>query len=95
MSNTDPVEDPFAAGLVEICGRCYDIVESADQLFEANCAEKPELLIGAPIGQYHCPDCGAMVMAGLPHFTMCSRCIARKHPDFDKIDEEEKKAITK
>jgi len=34
---------------------------------EIFCPEKPELLKGAPIGQYHCPDCGVMVLAGLPH----------------------------
>lgn len=28
---------------------------------------EPQQLMGAPIGQYHCPYCGAMVMAGLPH----------------------------
>lgn len=27
----------------------------------------PQQLTGAPIGQYHCPYCSAMVMAGLPH----------------------------
>jgi hypothetical protein len=27
----------------------------------------PQQLTGAPIGQYHCPHCGAMVMAGVPH----------------------------
>lgn len=27
----------------------------------------PQQLGGAPLGQYHCPHCGAMVMAGLPH----------------------------
>ncbi len=27
----------------------------------------PQQLTGAPIGQYHCPYCGAMVMAGVPH----------------------------
>ncbi len=27
----------------------------------------PQLLVGCPIGQYHCPFCGAMVMAGMPH----------------------------
>jgi hypothetical protein len=27
----------------------------------------PQQLKGAPLGQYHCPYCGAMVMAGLPH----------------------------
>jgi hypothetical protein len=28
---------------------------------------EPQQLIGAPMGQYHCPYCGAMVLAGLPH----------------------------
>lgn len=28
---------------------------------------EPQQLDGAPLGQYHCPYCGAMVMAGLPH----------------------------
>lgn len=27
----------------------------------------PEQLKGAPIGQYHCRHCGAMVLAGIPH----------------------------
>jgi hypothetical protein len=27
----------------------------------------PEQLVGAPLGQYHCRYCGAMVMAGIPH----------------------------
>lgn len=28
---------------------------------------EPQQLAGAPIGQYHCPWCGAMVLAGVPH----------------------------
>ena len=28
---------------------------------------EPEQLINAPMGQYHCPYCGAIVMAGIPH----------------------------
>lgn len=27
----------------------------------------PQQLAGAPMGQYHCPYCGGMQMAGLPH----------------------------
>lgn len=27
----------------------------------------PQQLVGRPLGQYHCPYCGAMVMAGIPH----------------------------
>ena len=63
-----------------ICGRCYNEVS---ELFTANCDEKPELMVGAPIGQYHCPNCGAMVLAGIKHPDMCKLCIERKHPDFD------------
>lgn len=28
---------------------------------------EPQQLVGAPLGQYHCPYCGAMVVAGVPH----------------------------
>jgi hypothetical protein len=63
-----------------ICGRCYDEVE---ELFVANCDEKPELLAGAPIGMYHCPDCGAMILAGVSHPLLCSKCLNREHPGFD------------
>ncbi len=27
----------------------------------------PQQHVGAPLGQYHCPHCGAMVLAGQPH----------------------------
>lgn len=27
----------------------------------------PEQLVGAPIGQYHCPYCGGMQLAGVRH----------------------------
>lgn len=28
---------------------------------------EPQQLIGVPLGQYHCPYCGGMVVAGVPH----------------------------
>lgn len=28
---------------------------------------EPQQLVGAPMGQYHCGYCGAMVLAGVPH----------------------------
>lgn len=28
---------------------------------------EPEQLVGAPLGMYHCPYCGAMVIAGIKH----------------------------
>ena len=31
------------------------------------CPEDPEALVGQPIGMYHCPDCGEMVVAGCKH----------------------------
>lgn len=68
--------------ITKMCGRCYADV---DEVFPPNCQEKPEKLIGQPIGQYHCPDCGAMVMAGLPHPELCAQCLCRNHPDFDKV----------
>lgn len=61
-----------------MCGRCY-----ADNvpLFPSKCAEKPELHTN--LGMYHCPECGAMLMGGLPHFDMCQLCIDRHHPSYD------------
>lgn len=32
-----------------------------------DCPEDPRRLTGEPIGMYHCPWCGMMVLAGLPH----------------------------
>lgn len=28
---------------------------------------EPQQLVNMPIGMYHCPYCGAMVIAGVPH----------------------------
>ena len=67
---------------MKLCGRCY---EEVDELFDSNCIEKPEELIGQSIGQYHCPNCGTMIMAGIEHFKVCKRCVERKHPVFDSI----------
>jgi hypothetical protein len=33
------------------------------------CPEQPLLLAGQPIGQYHCPGCGMMLIAGVPHLS--------------------------
>jgi hypothetical protein len=32
-----------------------------------DCSHDPRLYKGFPVGQYHCPECGEMVVAGLPH----------------------------
>lgn len=63
-----------------MCGRCY--AEDV-KLFPAPCKEKPEERMGEPLGMYHCPDCGAMLMAGMPHPELCDQCRDRTHPDFD------------
>lgn len=71
-----------------ICGRCYDEVSD---LFSPNCVgygSDPVELTGQPIGQYHCPDCGAMVIAALPHPDLCHRCHTRTHPAFDEGHQE-------
>jgi hypothetical protein len=65
--------------LVGMCGRCY---EPDLPVFPANCKEKPEDMAGN-LGMYHCPDCGAMLIAGVPHPPLCVRCLERQHPDFD------------
>lgn len=32
-----------------------------------HCPHDPKPLLGLPLGMYHCPDCGMMVLAGMPH----------------------------
>lgn len=64
-----------------ICGRCYDEGDT----FPPNCAGKCERQ--GNLGMYHCPDCGAMVLGGLPHPDLCRRCLDRKHPMFDGVSD--------
>lgn len=37
---------------------------------------EPQQMVGFPMGQYHCPHCGAMVLAGRPHI------------DYGEVDEQ-------
>ena len=39
------------------------------------CPFDPSPLLGVPLGMFHCPACGEMVIAGIPH------------PDWNKLDE--------
>ena len=71
----------YSSADAKVCGRCF---EEVSELFAPSCAEKPEDLMGAPIGMYHCPDCGAMVLAGVPHPTVCARCRDLEHPSYDQ-----------
>lgn len=34
---------------------------------KGKCSHDPRAMAGKPIGQYHCPECGKMVIAGMPH----------------------------
>lgn len=36
-------------------------------LNDGECTEHPEMLVGAPMGMYHCPVCMEMLVAGLRH----------------------------
>ena len=44
-------------------------------LFMSKCSYDPSHLKGKPIGMFHCPECGEMVLAGLPH------------PDYSLLDD--------
>lgn len=39
-----------------------------DQGERGPCPYNPECMAGWPLGQMHCPVCGCMAMAGMPHF---------------------------
>lgn len=44
----------------------------------------PQQLAGAPLGQYHCPYCGGMQVAGVEHLDMtgvCLWCYGYAEPD--------------
>jgi hypothetical protein len=47
------------------CPACYAPVGEG--------CDDPRELLGAPIGMYHCPGCGTMQVAGLPHIA-CEVC---------------------
>ena len=42
-------------------------IEYASEGVVLDCPEDPRVLYLAPLGQYHCPVCGCMQLAGLPH----------------------------
>jgi hypothetical protein len=47
--------------------------EKVWRLAITKCAHDPREMNGQPIGMYHCPECGEMVIAGYPH------------PDYDSL----------
>lgn len=42
-------------------------IETINYALAGTCPEDPEMQRHAPIGMYHCPWCGCMVIAGRPH----------------------------
>lgn len=52
------------------------------------CPEDPVKLLGQPIGMYHCPHCGIMVIAGLPHTSPNATDEQKNHPLYPLDDYE-------
>ena len=50
------------------------------------CPERPEELLGQPIGMYHCPYCGEMQVGGVTH-------LEPQELDYWDISEEYKKQL--
>ena len=44
-----------------------DISRQVALACEWKCGYDPKPLLGSPLGMFHCPECGAMQLAGLPH----------------------------
>lgn len=53
------------------------------------CPEQPLLLTGMPIGQYHCPFCGMMILAAMPHTSPDATDEEKKHPLYPMDDYED------
>lgn len=41
--------------------------EIAERISKDQCPYEPERLQGVPLGMFHCPLCGEMVLASVPH----------------------------
>lgn len=69
--NLDPEKFHVSMRLLsnETTGRARTFIYRIYMNVEGECTEHPEMLTGAPIGMYHCPACGEMVVAGLRHPT--------------------------
>jgi hypothetical protein len=53
------------------------------------CSEDPRQLAGLPIGMYHCPDCGMMVLAALAHPSPGATQDEKDHPHYPLDDYED------
>jgi len=56
-----------------MCGMCYRSHSSDAPLIvsAARCPEQPESRSHTGVGLYPCPDCGAMLLAGMSHPALC------------------------
>ena len=66
--NWTEIEPKEASELRRTCGPESPITGPLNEIGE-ECPWpwEPQQLRGVPLGQYHCPYCGAMVVAGVPH----------------------------
>lgn len=53
------------------------------------CPEDPVALKGLPIGMYHCPACGMMVLAGIDHTSPNATDEEKAHPLYPLDDYED------
>lgn len=76
--------------VVNIIDSCLAYIEASIEWGEWEgkqrkpCPEQPMLLSGQPIGQYHCPSCGMMIMAAMPHLSP----VGIPHPQYPIADYE-------
>lgn len=52
------------------------------------CPEDPMDLFLLPIGQYHCPRCGMMLVAGVPHLTPSKPAVQDPRYPLDDYEDE-------
>lgn len=64
-----------APGLPEapLCALCWREADDKDPV-TSTCGHDPVKLAASGLGMYHCPECCAMVLAGLPHGPLCRLC---------------------
>jgi len=52
---------------IDLSKTTKDFGRALDGRVRLPCPEDPLMLKSAPLGMYHCPVCGEMQVAGLPH----------------------------
>jgi hypothetical protein len=68
LEETPPADDPAANFLNQLVRQVFiGAIHDMDAIVSGECPEDPRRLEGHPIGQYHCPRCGCMTLAGVSH----------------------------